>query len=155
VFEHALRIRVKAETSDITPINGSSTPTTATPDSASIEDRPFQTVGSSGDETLHSASGTESKTQRSGSASIKSTTSNKGKQKSKLAEVETAPKEHADASNLIGKINNLVTTDLGNIVDSRDFLVIPLSIPLQIGLCVWFLYAVLGWRWASLIPFFF
>jgi hypothetical protein len=66
---------------------------------------------------------------------------------------------------LVGKINNLVTVDLGNIgpcfycyhwcsssccltrypVDSRDFLVLVIFIPLQIAFGIWFLYVLLGW----------
>ncbi|KAF8883986.1 P-loop containing nucleoside triphosphate hydrolase protein [Infundibulicybe gibba] len=53
----------------------------------------------------------------------------------------------AAANNLIGKINNLVTTDLGNITDSCHFLLVTLYLPLQIILCIWFLYVVLGWRY--------
>jgi len=152
VFEHALRIRIKAETPDTMAVSGSSTPASPTPDNASIAEHPFrQEEGASGDETLHYASGTEAETLRSSSASMKSTTSSKGKHKSKPAEAETTPMEHADASNLVGKINNLVTTDLGNIVDSRDFLLVVIYTPLQVGLCIWFLYVVLGWRYARLI----
>jgi hypothetical protein len=62
---------------------------------------------------------------------------------------------------LVGKINNLVTVDLGNIgsffnrfladhltaclVDSRDFLYLMVFIPLQLTLGIWFLYVLLGW----------
>lgn len=45
-----------------------------------------------------------------------------------------------------GKINNLVSTDMGNITDAGNFLLILLYVPLQIILCIVFLYAVLGWR---------
>ncbi|KZV93631.1 hypothetical protein EXIGLDRAFT_835559 [Exidia glandulosa HHB12029] len=48
------------------------------------------------------------------------------------------------ADNLVGKINNLVTTDLNNIVEARDFLFLVIYCPLQIIICVWFLYEVLG-----------
>ncbi|KAF9449128.1 multidrug resistance-associated ABC transporter [Macrolepiota fuliginosa MF-IS2] len=48
------------------------------------------------------------------------------------------------ADNLVGKINNLVTTDTTNIVDARDFLFVVLYYPLQIILCIVFLYQVLG-----------
>lgn len=52
-------------------------------------------------------------------------------------------------SNLIGKINNLVTTDLGNIVDSRDFLYMVLYTPVQIVVGMIFLYNLLGWRYVE------
>ncbi|KXN82428.1 ATP-binding cassette transporter abc4 [Leucoagaricus sp. SymC.cos] len=48
------------------------------------------------------------------------------------------------ADNLVGKINNLVTTDMANVIEARDFLFLILYHPLQIILCVVFLYKVLG-----------
>ncbi len=64
-------------------------------------------------------------------------------------------------------MNNLVSTDLGNLVDGWDFLLLGLSssplraralssilmkiyslvlyFPLQVVMCVWFLYNILGW----------
>ncbi|KAJ7102323.1 hypothetical protein B0H15DRAFT_943257 [Mycena belliarum] len=134
VFEHALRIRVKAETADKSA-SATSTPEPSGPpspadheegSSSSVDETTLNTV--SGDETLEGDS----------AASIKSAKSSKGKGKE-------GPVDSPDARNLVGKITNLVTTDLENIVDSRDFLFIFLLIPLEISLCVVFLYAVLGW----------
>ena len=71
-------------------------------------------------------------------------------------------------SNLVGKMNNLVSTDLENVVSGRDILLLGLSslpprpapfshlsernlfplvlyFPLQVVMCVWFLYNILGW----------
>jgi hypothetical protein len=48
-------------------------------------------------------------------------------------------------SNLVGKIINLVSTDLNNIVDGRDFPMLFISLPLQVTLCIVFLYKILGW----------
>ena len=67
----------------------------------------------------------------------------KGKDRGKYKEEE---KEKADnGSNLVGKITNLVSTDLNNIIEGRDFLMLVISLPLQIIFCVAFLYKVLGW----------
>ncbi|KAJ3554167.1 hypothetical protein NP233_g12480 [Leucocoprinus birnbaumii] len=44
------------------------------------------------------------------------------------------------ADNLVGKINNLVTTDMVNVVEARDFLFFMLYHPMQIILCIIFLY---------------
>jgi hypothetical protein len=52
---------------------------------------------------------------------------------------------HRASSNLVGKITNLITTDLGNIIEGRHFLLLAVSSPLQIGFCIWFLWEVLGW----------
>ncbi|KIJ38934.1 hypothetical protein M422DRAFT_33000 [Sphaerobolus stellatus SS14] len=46
---------------------------------------------------------------------------------------------------LAGKINNLLTTDLEQISDGRHFLMMVLMVPLQLVLCVVWLYQVLGW----------
>ena len=64
----------------------------------------------------------------------------KGKDKYKEEESKTEK-----GSNLVGKITNLVSTDLNNIVDGRDFPVLLISLPLQIVLCIVFLYKILGW----------
>ncbi|OCH88609.1 P-loop containing nucleoside triphosphate hydrolase protein [Obba rivulosa] len=46
---------------------------------------------------------------------------------------------------IIGKLNNLVTSDLRNIYHGCDILYIILYLPVQSGLCIWFLYTVLDW----------
>ncbi|KAJ7919040.1 P-loop containing nucleoside triphosphate hydrolase protein [Mycena leptocephala] len=142
VFEHALRIRVKAETAEKTSSSGTSTPAdTERPSLIEQEDS-----NGSGDETLNSVDAdtmSRDETLQASSSSIKSTTSSKAKDKAKDKEVEEKPT--AASENLVGKITNLVTTDLGNIVDSRDFLFLFLLIPLEIILCVIFLYMILGW----------
>ncbi|KAI9449921.1 hypothetical protein BJY52DRAFT_1227472 [Lactarius psammicola] len=47
-------------------------------------------------------------------------------------------KDPRDSSDLVGKMNNLISTDLENLADGRDFL-------LLVVMCVWFLYNILGW----------
>ena len=54
-------------------------------------------------------------------------------------------KKGRKGSNLVGKITNLVLTDLDNIVGGRDFPALFILLPLQIVLCIVFLYKVLGW----------
>jgi hypothetical protein len=90
-------------------------------------------------DTLHS----RENTLQASSSSVKSGGSDKNKSEASKDDKEEGS---SSSSNLVGKINNLVTTDLENIVDSRDFLLVFLYIPLQITLCIIFLYAVLGWR---------
>ncbi|KIJ38938.1 hypothetical protein M422DRAFT_258345 [Sphaerobolus stellatus SS14] len=46
---------------------------------------------------------------------------------------------------LTGKINNLITSDLEQIGDGRNFLAVVLTVPFQLTLCVIWLYQVLGW----------
>ncbi|KDQ56808.1 hypothetical protein JAAARDRAFT_36283 [Jaapia argillacea MUCL 33604] len=155
VFEHALRIRMKAEVnpSDSTASAASSTPSTAvhTPDSASIAEVEHEPSPSgSGDDNT-------STTARDPSVASTATAKGKDKQKGKEADKESIAsskskkdkeKEKDDGgkgSNLVGKINNLVTTDLGNLVDGRDFLWLILMGPLQIIISLIFLYLILGW----------
>ncbi|KAJ7275444.1 hypothetical protein B0H12DRAFT_1199540 [Mycena haematopus] len=136
VFEHALRIRVKAETAENkSTISGRSTP-------AEIETPPIEQEGEMSNSADADAASRDETLQAS-SSSVKSTDSNKAKGKGKAT--KDAKEEPSDANNLVGKITNLVTTDLGNITESRDFLLLFLLIPLQIAGCVIFLYQVLGW----------
>lgn len=46
-------------------------------------------------------------------------------------------------SNLTGRINNLISSDLDNISSARDVLFPLIQGPLEIFLCVWFLYTFL------------
>ncbi|KAJ7233850.1 P-loop containing nucleoside triphosphate hydrolase protein [Mycena haematopus] len=48
-------------------------------------------------------------------------------------------------NHLIGKLNNLVTSDLQNITEAKDLMLLFVNMPLQLILCIWFLYVVLGW----------
>lgn len=45
-----------------------------------------------------------------------------------------------------GRINNLVTTDLSNIAELRNWIQLFFKSPLEVVLCVVFLYNILGWR---------
>jgi hypothetical protein len=72
-----------------------------------------ESIDGSGDETLQTSS-----------ATISMASAKKGKQKAQDSkeESESSSKKHSSADNLVGKINNLVTTDLNNITEGRDFL---------------------------------
>lgn len=104
VFEHALRIRVKAETAE----KKSSSSGTSTP-ADSEAPSPIDQEDSSGDETLNSTDAdalSRDETLQASSSSIKSTTSSKAKGKGKE---EPADEDSSDGSNLVGKITNLVS----------------------------------------------
>ena len=136
MFEHALRIRMKSES-----VESASRPPTepSTPDTTSLAESATAS---------HSVEGTNETTTstltvQSSSSSIDGDSIKKGKGKGEDKEEE---KKKADkGSNLVGKITNLVSTDLNNIVDGRDFPMLFISLPLQIVLCIVFLYNVLGW----------
>ncbi|KAF9072745.1 P-loop containing nucleoside triphosphate hydrolase protein [Rhodocollybia butyracea] len=57
---------------------------------------------------------------------------------------EDEGKEDPDR-NIVGRLNNLVTTDLANVMAAKDFFELFVQTPVQIVLCVFFLYIVLGW----------
>ena len=44
-------------------------------------------------------------------------------------------------------MNNLITTDLANVIAARDFPKLLVQVPPRIALTVFFLYEVLGWRY--------
>ncbi|KAH9166019.1 hypothetical protein EDB89DRAFT_2076264 [Lactarius sanguifluus] len=164
VFEHALRIRVKAETSSSPPATPGATPEVGseatTPDSGSVIET-----------NIVSEAGGSSEESRSEQSTIAgSSIKGKGKEKAPGSDSgRESDDEPGDSSNLVGKMNNLVSTDLENIVDGRDFLLLSLSssllsdlfpagsssltktfslvlyFPLQVVICVWFLYSILGW----------
>lgn len=55
-------------------------------------------------------------------------------------------KSSESSKNLVGKLLNLVSTDLQNIVDARDFVRLFALVPIQVVLCTVFLYVILGYR---------
>ncbi|PSR81762.1 hypothetical protein PHLCEN_2v6271 [Hermanssonia centrifuga] len=162
VFDHALRIRLKAEVSDTqttavvpeSPPNapGSSTKSLNTPDSSS-------TAGDSG--TIQTAATSSTATTVAAPPSGQVT----GKAPDTKKTEASTPKgkdSKGKGANLVGKIMNLVTSDLSNIISGRHFLfvgthhfvnillcvnkvTVALSAPVQIALGMWFLYEVLGW----------
>ncbi|CCL99480.1 uncharacterized protein FIBRA_01498 [Fibroporia radiculosa] len=70
----------------------------------------------------------------------------KGKQKSNdTSSVGSGSNNRREQKNVTGKINNLITSDLGSLENARDLLLILLEVPLQIILSIYFLYVVLGW----------
>lgn len=150
VFQHALRIRMKEETPAAvemkhTPSEGNTAVGTPAPERATAEHQSGATSEAGlTDETLQgSTSGTSSSTQT------------KPKQKdappsASMSPASATPADKSAASstpapsNLVGRINNFISTDLGNIVEGRDFLFVVWYCPLQVAICIWFLYSILG-----------
>ncbi|KAI9059804.1 multidrug resistance-associated ABC transporter [Trametes sanguinea] len=140
VFDHALRIRMKSDSPE-SPSASRVTTAVHTPDNASIAE------GTSGEHASGSGSnGSEDETLQASSTSVASSKADKkGKAPKKADEKPATPGEGPSSGNLIGRINNLVTTDLSNLVDGRDFLFIILYAPAQIIVSIVFLYEILGW----------
>ncbi|KAG6885716.1 hypothetical protein C0993_010889 [Termitomyces sp. T159_Od127] len=130
IFEHALRIRVKAEIEPSSPStsSGPSTPITSDTDSIRIglspdgEGNHFDDFADSGEEEILDS---RDNTVRASSSSIKSSSSFKKRKGKDTTSAEESNREGtSSAENLVGKINNLVTTDMNNITEARDFLLV-------------------------------
>lgn len=123
VFDHALRIRVKSETSSGTPGSSIASSVATTPDNASIADASERSESPGGDdddetqtavsEGTNASRTSKDKKSRSASEATSSTTA---------TATEPTKSEGPHAGNLVGKLNNLVTSDLNNVTNGRDFL---------------------------------
>ena len=123
VFEHALRIRIKAKTSSFPGGTPTSTPEgrsdATTPDSGSVVEIHTvpEGVGGGSQETPSEQS-------------TSTATSTNGKRKEGVPGSDSG-KDNVDeedtSKNLVGKMNNLVSTDLENLAWGRDIWVLCLS----------------------------
>ncbi|KAF8963043.1 multidrug resistance-associated ABC transporter [Flammula alnicola] len=125
VFEHSLRIRFATETpTEKTDHEGQDgTTVVGTPDTSSA-------IENSSEDTDNVDNSPEASSD-SQSTTTKASTKGKAKDDSPApnpapATVAAAPvkKETKNEANFVGKINNLVTTDLDNIISARDFLLL-------------------------------
>jgi hypothetical protein len=133
LFEHSLRIRMKAETESQKTESSETTTETAGSSSPSADSADTSTIHVS-EPTEQTVVTDESDTQANDTSKSAGTSATNAPSKS---------------NNLVGKINNLVTSDLDALGMGSDFLFFVLQVPLQIALCIWFLYARLGWRLVS------
>ncbi|KAF5389182.1 hypothetical protein D9757_003439 [Collybiopsis confluens] len=60
------------------------------------------------------------------------------------------PREQKEKSNFTGRLNNLAASDAAEVAGRSDYWIVFVSFPLELALCLWFLYAMLKWRY--LIP---
>ncbi|KAF8917347.1 P-loop containing nucleoside triphosphate hydrolase protein [Mucidula mucida] len=134
VFEHSLRIRMKAAVPEGEDSRRSTSP--STPDTASL---------SEADSTLDGATSTSDGDESTVQGSNGSTNTNPSKTKVGKEGAKKTSQHDSAAGNLVGKINNLVSTDLQTVVEARDFFLIVAYVPIQISLCILFLYTLLGW----------
>ena len=147
VFEHSLRVRFTEEAS--TPASSKPATAIATPELREVTSDEHSadedTNGSSegGQSTFRGSSTTRVPTESSGSTTNPKSTSSPSKGSGGGDKDKDKPS--TQGTNLVGKITNLISTDLGNLVDGRDFLFLIWYSPLQIAFCVWFLYVILDW----------
>ncbi|KAJ7148957.1 hypothetical protein C8R43DRAFT_1088261 [Mycena crocata] len=139
VFTHSLRIRMKAETTEsketeaASPAGETSSPSSSASDPDGTEDTA----------TLENSENSPRSDEDSVTVGA-SASSNKSASKQPVEPVKEEAKKNE--ASLVGRINNLVTTDLGGPpLDSRDFLVLFIYTPLQIAFGIWFLYGLLDW----------
>jgi hypothetical protein len=152
VFEHALRIRMKEDAPKTEGTSVPNTPKAQTFDLPSVdEDRSGVDVDAASTTATTAIDGT---TTAAASASITGDVNTQTPDKSisqPQQPTPSAPEQGKDedsspsGTNLAGRINNLISTDLENITDSRDFMFLIIYAPLQTALCIVFLYSVLGW----------
>lgn len=105
-----------------------------TPDNISVADSDGHTEVTvvNGEGSSTSANGDEaSSTNKSSNGDVKkgkgTASSISGKSTSSVKSASAEEKSSSNTDNLVGKLNNLVTTDLGNIVEGRDFLLLSKS----------------------------
>ncbi|PBK89773.1 P-loop containing nucleoside triphosphate hydrolase protein [Armillaria gallica] len=128
VFEHALRIRMKFQSHDIGF-------TEATPE---VSSQP----GIGAVHTAESSTGEE--------ITPRSIAKSKGDAPKPPTDMSTAsttlpsPDTQSEVKNFVGRINNLVTSDIANIAECSHVLRLFYS-PLELVFCIWFLYVILGW----------
>ncbi|KAJ7634724.1 P-loop containing nucleoside triphosphate hydrolase protein [Roridomyces roridus] len=114
IFEHALRVRVKAQNPD-----GNPAPSDAESSEGTLNVGDAQSDASS--ETVQGTQSTTSKDAKSSGSSA------------------------ATSSVDVGRIMNLVSTDLRNVTEMSDFLMLLFYLPASVIFSVIFLYVVLGW----------
>ncbi|KAF7348320.1 Multidrug resistance-associated ABC transporter protein [Mycena sanguinolenta] len=147
----SLRIRMKAETTEATdPTSGDARAPAidVSPETESDTESTAETATppENGNGPSRSEDDSTSATMQASSSSIKSkSTASKLHLKLTAEEPKNLEEKKKSGGSLVGKINNLVTVDLGNITDSRDFLVLLVYIPIQLAFGIYFLYVLLGW----------
>lgn len=153
VFEHSLRIRMKEE-APTAEKQSEGTTVVPTPE-PEAEAAAISTTSISAHPTSDTTVVGTSENGHSASPSA-STVKGKGKAKKDGSVApsitpSTAGKSEKKSENLVGKINNFISTDLGNITDARDLLFMIWYTPLQIAICVWFLYSILGFAYVVIL----
>lgn len=124
VLQHALRIRMVADTAGDEKISASGTSTPATSEFPSAAE----------------SNGTQTETAEAGSESGTA-------QESEGSTVIAPPAiAHATSKSLVGRMNNLISADLQSLGRSMDVLQILVSVPIGIIGSTVFLYKILGWR---------
>ncbi|KAJ8082215.1 hypothetical protein PM082_008062 [Marasmius tenuissimus] len=158
IFEHALRIRLKSETDSEKADSSPNSPTTSQApsreptlvpsddDRESNSDEASTVVTTTEPSSSHVQEETLVETPSPDSTKTRALDGRSKDGKSdNVVGLPPSPKPKAESGNMVGKITNLVSTDLQTIIDSKDYIRLLVYTPIQLVLCVMFLYFVLGW----------
>lgn len=146
VLQHALRIRVVAEAkSESSPASTSAAPTPPTHSAAPSISGDHEAEGSSdSSDTAAESTITTAESEATAVASNAPASASKDAGKS-TAEAALAPKDTATQKSLIGRMNNLISSDLQAIGKATEFIQIVVASPLMVFGTITFLYTILGW----------
>ncbi|KAF9533202.1 hypothetical protein CPB83DRAFT_846042 [Crepidotus variabilis] len=159
VFEHSLRIRMKAEAASDGEKKADSNANSeaTTPTASQTSSKAASVVSAEGSEEGEDTHLTRSEAgtsvtdstvvgaSRSASDATQATIKGKTKSKATPSAPPIQKKKKHSGENLLGKINNYVTTDLQNLLEGVDFLKFFIGVPFQIVIATIFLYQLLGW----------
>lgn len=136
-------------TSPSTPASGAVTPTTETNTADADGETIVEDETPAADPTVAAASTSRSASPKPSTSSTKPSEPTKlGALKSKKddnKEGTPAATTKKKSQNTVGKVTNLISTDMTNILEGRDFLIPLIHCPLQVIICVLFLYGILGY----------
>lgn len=124
VFDHALRIRLEAEAAEKKTDDDGAAPGAESPVGGSRGDSKGANTPDtvSDEETAYSLTTTNASAATSSTATVAAPAVAKGKSAQKEGKKEDKKDVAKKGNNLVGRINNLVTSDLDNITGGRDFL---------------------------------
>uniref|UniRef100_A0A8H7XNY7 P-loop containing nucleoside triphosphate hydrolase protein n=1 Tax=Psilocybe cubensis TaxID=181762 RepID=A0A8H7XNY7_PSICU len=145
VFDHSLRIRMNADTEELESVKDDVAHAPSDADTIVSEGDNSAGITDDGAQTTDGSVKADSSLESTEVDSHDEPTRSQKETPSKHSVLPPSNKPPVQAKNLIGKLNNLVTTDLVNIVDGGDFLTVGLYVPMQITFSIIFLYQIFGW----------
>lgn len=141
LFTHSLRIKMRDEAAPPTTTGLTAPATGAQTPAIIIEDTTDVIEGHVGVDGAQAQDGM-----------IVATTNDAGKAKADAAvaaatntTADSAPSAAAKGGDIVGRINTLISSDIDNIVEGRDFMLLLFYSPLQVSLAVVFLTQILSW----------
>ncbi|KAG9012453.1 hypothetical protein FRB94_006069 [Tulasnella sp. JGI-2019a] len=149
IFERALKMRFTDDTQKSPPSETPSEPA-ATLDDEMVTERTARSEGTEGSEvTLRGDSEPNDVNTKGKGNSTSPSASGSGSPRPETTRPPNGdPAKKAgskESKNLVGKLTNMVSTDLRNLTNARNFIMPIIWAPVQLGLSIWLLYTLLGW----------